>query len=292
MVKTRNIGSKRHHYVPRMIQKRFADHDGTLFFVRKSGNNPEIKRTSPQNLFVEKHLNATFSEHGTRSTETEEYLSELESGADPIIEKIVQTARSGTLPQLSKSEKSVLDTFVYKQWARVSSDQVGDFFDPEELLDDLIRQYQSEFGSLSAAEAQFVEKPQWRTRLMHNSRVRALRLPSNEAIDVLRMRGLGIARISNERRGFIVGSRPIVKFCGKNSHVLEPTTELWFPITHDVVITPFGHSGDERLVDCENEYQIRRINEEIFAQSHTAASRSRKLLESLLRVEQSRARKQ
>ena len=46
---------KRHHYVPRWLQKGFTDDDGLLWTADKKQGEP--KRISPKNLFTENRLN-------------------------------------------------------------------------------------------------------------------------------------------------------------------------------------------------------------------------------------------
>ena len=113
--------------------------------------------------------------------------------------------------------------------------------------------------------------------------MKALRVIGDEAISALASRGLGIAVVNNPNKSFILGSMPLVKLTNPGeTHLAHPNVELWFPISFDTAVTPFGSRGDERLVTVSSE-QVRLLNRLIARQSSTFASRSKVLVASLAR---------
>ena len=47
---------KRHHFIPQMMLRHFADDDGQLRFWRRDFAEGDVRETTTQSLFVEKEL--------------------------------------------------------------------------------------------------------------------------------------------------------------------------------------------------------------------------------------------
>ena len=66
----------------------------------------------------------------------------------------------------------------------------------------------------------------------------------------------------------------------EQSHVSDPTFEIWLPLARDVAVSPCPGESDQ--VISANDRHIRTINRSIFQQSTVIAGCSRELIESLL----------
>ncbi len=109
-----------HHYVPRMLSKRFANQEGKLHVFDKNYPDKGVQKKDPKKVFVKRRFYTQEEEDGTRDTSVEtEYLAPLESDSSRIIEKIVDSARRGGPLNLSPGEREIWAEFYYNLFARV-----------------------------------------------------------------------------------------------------------------------------------------------------------------------------
>ena len=79
---------KRQHFNAEMLQRRFTDEEGRLYFYDKRFPEKGIRRSIPKNLFVEKYLYTLHLDSGEKDFSGEGKLSRLEGEANKIIEKL------------------------------------------------------------------------------------------------------------------------------------------------------------------------------------------------------------
>jgi hypothetical protein len=274
---------KKHHFVPEMLLKRFCDGDGRLYFYDKAISHLGVNRTTPRNLFAETHLYSEIKKDGTRDAALEAAFSDLESRAEPIVEKLVKAGRASVAPNLSASETQLWHEFFYAQWRRVPDihNRVvyeGEIEDYIDFLADRFRQ----IAPHRAAELAELETPEGRRRIVQNARVDTLSKQSTEVLCLLEERGLAVVAIRNLRKQFVVGSAPVVKLTTKrSSHIAALTTEVWLPVASDVMVGVGIGKGKESVRKIDSGEVVRRINQAIAGQSSVIAAASRALVESL-----------
>lgn len=274
---------KRHHTNPEMLQSRFVNDRGNLYFFNKSQKDRGVLESSPKNLFVKGHLYSTVDKDGKRDASLEKFYSVIEGRANLVIEKIVLAARRGLLPGLTAEEKRQWDFYVYHQWRRAPDfyEQFRGLAEFKSMLESTIVEYERQYRPVTKEEREDFESPETLKRLRQNAGVGALAVVGDEAIEALGSRGLGIAIVRNPKKSFIIGSMPLVKLTSPGkTHLAHPDIELWFPISFDVAVTPFGARGNERLVNLTSE-QVRTLNRLIARQSSMFAARSEELVASL-----------
>ena len=105
--------------VGQSLLRRFTDEDGKLYWFSKLCPDKGVLTGTTGKLFRQRHIYTAKDRGGTKNVRLEEYYAELEGDANPIIEKIVTSARCGKKPHLTLQEKEVWDTFFYNQWQRV-----------------------------------------------------------------------------------------------------------------------------------------------------------------------------
>src|SRR5947208_9370887 len=110
---------KRHHSVPEMLQKRFADERGMLWFFDKCRPELGVRETSASSLFVRNRQYTLMKDDGTRDWSLETRYSELEGEMNILISKIVPNVGASIYPNLSPDERTLLNRYVYEQWRRV-----------------------------------------------------------------------------------------------------------------------------------------------------------------------------
>ncbi|WP_293482585.1 DUF4238 domain-containing protein [Phenylobacterium sp.] len=274
---------KRHHAVPEMLQKRFVDGEGCLHAFDRRRADGAVFRTRPANLFVHGHLYRRTEADGATDTVAEAWFSDLESATDPIIEKIVTAARQGRKPALTPVEFETWLMFFFMQWKRVPDLHLTTVTDAEveETFDELIAELRQKHPH-RAAEIDKVNTPQNRRRMAQNARVDALLRGGDEPLTLLRLRGLGVAKVTARGKSFVVSSRPVVKLTHPGrTHLLDPSCEMWLAVAPDVIVGLGPGPGEEKLVGIGDPAVIRDYNEACVNQSTVFASASAPLVRSL-----------
>ena len=110
---------KRHHSVPEMLQRRFADAHGLLWYFDKDRPELGVRATASNNLFLRHRQYTLKNSDGTRDWSLETRYSAIEGYMNLLIEKVVPMVIAGQFPVLSESERRFLDLYVYEQWRRV-----------------------------------------------------------------------------------------------------------------------------------------------------------------------------
>ena len=278
---------KRHHFVPRMLLRRFTDENGRLHFFDKRIAEKGVLSASPANLFVERHLYTQHGEDGDKDVSVETMLAGLEGPADKIIEKIISAARTGQLPNLTPSEKSSWDQYFYYQWKRVPDvhDGIVSSAEFEEWIRQFVEEFEETIRPLTADEHSKMKDPKVLAGIRQNARVQAVAKPGDEMVRILGDKGLLVAIIPNPKKSFVIGSHPVVKltYPGR-SNLADPSVEVWLPLAHDVAVTPGFSRVTEKLVELNEDRHIRMINEATLKQSTAIAGRSRTLVASLAGV--------
>jgi hypothetical protein len=278
---------KRHHYVPISLLERFTNEDGKLYVFDKRLPEKGVRISTPEDVFVERHLYSIMKKDGTKDTWLEEEYADLEGVSKPVIGKIVAEARESRVPEFSTQEREIFDVFFYQQWKRVPQvrDKVFAQEDPQSRLSRSIAEFETEARPLTDAERRDYQDPETIKRLMHNAMITALAGPSSEVLALLREKGILIGIIRKATKSFVIGSLPVAKmtYPGRE-HLSDPSVEIWLPLAFDVVVTLASlPSARELLREMQDDAIVRHINETVFKQSTIIAGRSLKLLESLAR---------
>ena len=275
---------KNHHYIPQMLLKRFTNQEGKLYVYDRCHPEKGIQKKDPRKTFVGRHLYTQVEEDGTRDVDVEtKFLAPLESDVSSVIEKIVNAARRGSPPNLSPDEKYVWVKFFYNMFVRVPETREKY---KEEIRQETLREinFIGQFRPFTDIELSILDDEETMERLLRNSSIQSVQMPlSKEGADILLERRIGVAviRKPKPKRSFVIGSNPVVKMSlNEQSHVSDPTFEIWLPLARDVAVSPCPGESDQ--VISANDRHIRTINRSIFQQSTVIAGCSRELIESLL----------
>ena len=280
---------KRHHYIPQMLLKNFVDDNGHLHVFDKKRKKPYS--TKPENLFVRKHLYSEWSfEDSSYNQKNEEKLSEIESQAAPIIQRIIECGRKNELPELSLEQADTWKRFYVSLCWRVP-----EFADKtmkvDKQLDDIVweevEKVLTQRGNTPADMSSAYQSPiniagVQAIKDKCRARLAAVNHPvSQKDMELFSKNiGLGIAVIQMPNRSFIIGSHCIsgLEHLNKNDQIHGN----WLPVSHDVAICPTPHPDREQLVQLQDKI-IKRMNETSFRQSDIIAGKSQTLVHSLAR---------
>ena len=101
------------HYVPNFNLKNFTDNTDTLWVMDK------IDGRCFHNRSRRGRFDYAFAKHGYNPSVVEEVFAEIESKVSPIVEKVIDWARSGKYVELTSMEKGHLCTFLFVQSLRI-----------------------------------------------------------------------------------------------------------------------------------------------------------------------------
>lgn len=276
---------KRHHYVPQVILRNFANADGTLFAFDKDLRHEGIRKRHPTMVLREWHLYTSVSAEGKRDHSQEQRYNELETLVRPVLDKIIVAARSRRAPQLHQTEKRTWDLFLYEQWRRVPETHQNLYSeaDWQHRIGEAVENAATSLGrSLSADEHAHIDTFRDTPRFRHGVLVGALGRRSQRIVGVLHNRGL-VVGVAPARRSFAIGSKPIVRFRSATSTRLDdPHVEFWLPIAHDVIVSPGAADPTSERLFALDTAMVRKVNRLTWQQSNKVVAQSEKLLVSLL----------
>ena len=285
---------KRQHYIPKLLLRNFTDEDGWLYVFDTRVPMIGVRRSRPEKAFFEKDFYTRYTyDQADKSYSIEHDLARMEAAAARVVRKIVTSARAGSKPDLTQQEKDDWDGYLCSQMMRIPEVRPS-----EEELDRLRRQLgenilkQGEWSPTAIRNVKHVVSDAQMVSQSNQNIKASLAIPKDDIIlDVIRGKGIRIARIRRASRSFVIGSKPIVKVTPPgHRHLADPAVDAWLPISHDVAVTPASKPGKEEIVEITNNQFVRWLNDEVFNQSIVIAGRSEVLVKSLTKNIQAGAR--
>ena len=237
----------------------------------------------PKNVFVENHLYTLVNADGTKDVSLEEvFFRSLDTNACSVLAEIVCSARQGALPDLSPDERKIWwESFCY-QILRVPDTreqfQKGIYQKIASATEFMLR---IQSGADRLLKTQKTEKAF--EELENNSSFEKAATKLGEVIESISEERICIYVIRNAkpRRGFVIGSKPVLKPQLLNwPHLGVQTVEPLLTIARDVAVTPYPGKSD--MVLPINDKRIRSINRSMFKQSSVIAGCSHELIGSLV----------
>lgn len=274
---------KRHHFVPKMLQKHFLNDSEGLWTFDSRHPKRGVWAGQTDGLLLEGHLYSHINSDGSKDLELETWFSRLESHAAPIVEKIIARAAKQQVPELTTEERKTWDVFMYQQFRRVP-DFYGSLLTTEEYqrqVQQFLTEFHAKVRPVTNRERSDLLDPVAMKRSYRNLRVSTLKTGSENVLDIMAGRGLAVVRIPNPNKSFVLGSRPVIKLTHPDTSALgDERVELWLAISADIMVG-LGPIGRRELIVGISDRNIRFINEGVAAQSSQIVGRSRHLIGSL-----------
>lgn len=270
---------KRHHFIPQMMLRHFADADGQLWFWRRDFGEGDVRKTTTQNLFVEKDLYTLVHPDGARDVALEKFFAELEGVGAKFINRLTDIVRRGGAPALDNSAWDFWNHFFYYHLKRtpgaiaVFAAQMG--------FEDKIKGTVEKIRAIRRESGRDPNEPGLEEQLARNAVIVAQAAkPSTEVLAAFDQLGLAIYRIVDPSRSFIVGDVPgaMARFRLPEGGMSRET--LFLPLTWDIAVGQLASSRRVEVVTIDRD-QVRRMNEASTARSMMIAGRSEALIESL-----------
>ena len=285
---------RQHHYIPKFLLENFTNNNGYLWTAYRPAR--KVFQTTPHNLFKEKDLYVSHDispsssklQYSTDYATREGELSKLEGLAAPIVNKIIVSARQEHCPNLSDEETRKFMEFFLSVYRRNPSmlDQITDDF--SDVYYHAVSMRAAETGYPLPAKEDLSQDPAI-NKLMELSKQNTKSKFAVGDHKILRDKdeasmgnaGLGIIKILNTKRNFIIGN---CAFSKKQHGKPEPA---WLPIASDIAVALIAGSVQEKLLlmkpDNRGDEKIKAINTNSAAQSDIFVGRSETLVGSLMK---------
>ncbi|MBB4633243.1 DUF4238 domain-containing protein [Sphingosinicella soli] len=276
-----NNPPKRHHFIPQMMLRHFADDDELLWFWRRDFQNGDIKKTNTQNLFVEKDLYTLVHYDGTKNSALEGFFARLEGAGAQFINDLATIIRGNGIPNLDKNAWNFWNHFFYYHLKRtpgaiaVFAQHVGFRVKVDEAV--------ATIKKIGAEEGRETDDANLEERIVKNAVIMAQRAkPSAEVLEVFAKMGLAIYRIVDRNKSFVIGDIPgaTARFRLPDNSMSRPT--LFLPVTWDIAVGQSTRSKKVDVITVDHE-QIKRMNVATTTRSTVIAGRSDALIKTLSR---------
>ena len=270
---------KRHHFIPQMMLRHFANDEGRLWFWRRDFPAGEARNTSTANLFVEKDLYTYTRGDGSKDTALEEFFAQMEGAGAVFINSLARIVRAGEVPVLTDTSWDFWNRFYFYHLKRtpgaIAAYREAFKFGP--MLDAAVVEVKRELREAGGDDSD----PDLDGIMLRNAEVIAQGVPpSPELLEQLKGMGLAVFRIQAKRKSFIIGDVPGAEAPFLQSNGMKSPPMLFLPLTWDIAVALIG--GGRRVeVSTVDRDQVRTMNIATAARATTIAGRSEELVNSL-----------
>ena len=265
---------KKHHYIPKMLSRRFTDEIGCLYLHDKNNPNPIYRKTKPGNAFVENHLYRKQDKFGNFDVNTEIKFADLEGHVSQIVDKIVKCSLQMEQIHLNKDELEHLRNFVIYLSRRTPENRPLVDKNTDRLISEIPSAYEAHVNRpITSEELEKINNPDFRKSEKEKAFVSFSGAePREDILETLRRASIEIGEILDQEENFVIGSRPLTSYSD------------WFPVHRKVAIrfTNQRRTGNPETPRVfEDTLEIRRINESMANRSTYFAGPSCELIKSL-----------
>lgn len=275
----KNNPPKRHHFIPQMMLRHFADDDGQLWFWRREFEKGAVKKTGTKLLFAENDLYTLVDADGGKDVALETFFAMIEGIGARFIDDLADIIRAGETPKLDGGAWDFWGDFFYYHLKRTPGaiDAFAEQMDFDAKIEETFAKVQEARGKSGRDPAE----PGLKERIYKNAVVMAQRMPPGEEVrKAFREFGLAVYRIIDPKKSFVVGDVPgaMARFSLSGGGMSHET--MFLPLTWDIAVGHLTHSRKVEILIVDRD-QVRRMNVASASRSKIIAGRSEALIRSL-----------
>lgn len=272
------VAPKRHHFIPQMMLRHFADDDGQIWFWRRGFEKGDVRKTATKNVFVEKDLYTLLLPDGAKDVALEQIFARMEAHGAEFIAQIAETIRNGQRPKLDLGAWEFWDLFFYYHMKRAPRAIEG--IAASKAFEDEVKAAADEIRAIRGERGDNRDEPGLEDWIAKNAKVIAQAAkPAADLQAQLKRMGLAIYRITDPNKSFVIGDLPGAMAKFRHGAAWSPPT-LFFPLTSCIAVGLLADARKVDVVDVDRD-QARRMNVATTALSATIAGRSKALVASL-----------
>lgn len=266
----------RHHYVPKLLVKSFADSNKQVLYCEKE--NPRIEIRNYRTPFWSRHYYTARNEKNEKDVSAEYSFGEFENIVAPIVEGIRISIGEGKTPRLSAEEKRIWDCFFILQLQR-TPEGFKRLVKEESLTgttEDCFEQWMADEPDKSD-EIRTYCTPENIERLMNTIRIGAQTMVGPNSLELFSKLELSFWILTGKNRSFVLGSNPIARLSAHSNNGWGN----WLPVSPKIAVSHTLKGTRGSVLQNNRTEDVRRLNMVIIDQSSAVVSNSEKLLKSL-----------
>lgn len=278
--------SRRHHFVPKMLSKRFVNGDGHLWYFDSYNKRHGIQSVTPNGAFWARDLNTLEDSAGVKSDDAERFFnSTLEEPCNTLLDSLTEQVISNSTVTLSPDERTLLNDFVYFQFKRTpdaNAKFMGDV--PTETdISHLVNEYEQNAGRrITPEERAQIFSVEGQKKIAQRGRVLASTALADEEVTKALSSISAWFLVAPKSSSFVLGSDPVLRFGGRLD---SEGAALVLPISKRTACV-WGTKYRNGTIVHANKNQIRSLNESTARESTAIASCAEPLTKSLSRFVQ------
>jgi len=281
--------SKKHHFVPRVLQRQFACEGGRIWYAtRNQGSYGAPQLRNMESTFRMKDLYTVLVDGQYSDVVEREFYGGIDNYLGEIIPEVLEAFRRGLTPQFRGEALEEIRQCALAMIRRTPDFSPAIYGTDEERGRDFVDKLISAYLA-SGTNAQIIESLELElhdpARLRargRDIRVRATVSPLSTAGEMIREFSIRWA-ISERRSAFILPS--IMSFRignGGPTSLANPRVEIWMPISRDLAMVLVRDKfGKVPIASLISRARVREVNEHAMKLSTSIGSHSKLLLESL-----------
>lgn len=280
--------SKRHHYVPQVLQKYFCSEEGKIWYSNRTSlteqfSKPEARNT--RSAFQQRNFYTVLSSEDESSDEVErKFYGVVDDQLGKTIAEVISFLSRGQAPQFIGQALESFKNLVLSLHRR-SIDltyKLDELKIGQSIIENTVADASEDYG-LSRDEVISELRLPDAKQLGRDIRVRAQTARPDLELEALATYQVATI-VAEGNSSFVLGSRMVYRISNGTSDSLgSKNVELWFPISPKYCLVL--HTLDEvdaKIITCPIR-KIREVNEYIVSNCHEIGSHSEKLLLSLLK---------
>lgn len=279
--------AKRHHYVPKALQKRFADKTGKVWYCERASLDEGFSRIEHRNrnsCFKKRNLFTILEGVDKPSDKVEtDFYGPIDNHFSVLLDEILPSLEAGTVPKFSSAELNFLNSLVAVLFKR-SIDTVS-LIDEQEIGDEIRAGILTDFQFVDSTEStneEISERVPDAKSLGRQARVGA---QISESAEIMReLERYKVVFVRPERKSsFILGSKMIHRIENEFSGSMDSNIiEYWMPVSPKFSMVWINKKSKIGGIQDFRQQWVRDFNEWVFSQSLAVASHAPKILISLL----------
>ncbi|MBP7241335.1 DUF4238 domain-containing protein [Amaricoccus sp.] len=274
--------SRRHHYVPKWLLRRFCFSGKSLYYYSRHAADKGVHARNINSVFYGSHLNSVCYRTGVIDDGLERGLyQKLDDEAACFVAEVEAAIDAGYEPYVVDESKAFVAHLFYNQFKRTKEfhDHVGLHLSIKDMLKNVAATVEAEFGMSDQERRDFFHPDSVREDEDY-VRTQVLAHQGDTVLKALAAL-IPVFAIAPTGREFIIGGRPVAAFPDPHA---QYGREYWMPINPTTAIGLVGETpvNRERRIFAISTDQVRRLNIGWSKQSETFAGKNRNLVQSLV----------
>lgn len=280
--------TRRHHIVPQVLQRTFCNPDGRLWYSEHDIDQRflELSERTPKGCFWKRDYYSILEGDALSDVVEREFYGRIDNFLGNLLPEVMRSFSAGFVPNFERETLDRLKKVIFEMIKRTPDflKKLNDIETGREIVQaELYKDPQLSASRKAKLECELACEVTLKN-LGRNVRVQGVLRRNKKVEDALSEFQVRWARIQ-DGSSFILSSQMAYRIGnGGPNGLINPDMEIWMPISPKLaVVLVRDPSGKIPLVVSERRDHVRKVNLYAIDNSFAVASRSSKLLHSLIR---------